>query len=90
MNAKCKVNYGTEPIPAPALRHGAILSNGWYCVWTEQKPDGTIDADIYEDKTMRTLIRMEHGTVAFNGADQDPSIVAELIESFLQEIIDQC
>lgn len=89
MNAKCKVNYGTEPVPAPAIQHGAVLSNSWYCVWTNKKPDGTIDADIYEDSSMQTLIRMEHGIAAYNGAEKGTG-VADLIESMLQEIIDEC
>lgn len=89
MTPKCKVNYGKEPIPAPAIQHGAVLSNGWYCVWTSKKSDGTVDADVYEDHTMRTLIRMEHGIQVFNGAEQG-TCVPELIESYLQEIIDAC
>ncbi len=89
MYTKCKVNYGTEPVPAPAIRHRAALSNGWYCVWTNKKPDGTIDADIYEDSTMQTLVRMEHGIKAYGDAEKGTG-VADFIESILQEIIDEC
>ncbi|MDY6280481.1 MAG: hypothetical protein SPL63_10225 [Roseburia faecis] len=89
MYTKCKAGYGTEPIPVPAIKHGAGLSNGWYCVWTDKKPDGTVDADIYEDSTMRILVRMEHGIEVHGGMERETGI-ADLIESYLQEIIDEC
>lgn len=79
----CYTRYGTESLKKKEIRKSATLKNGMYAVLGISKKDG-VSADVYEDKSMKKLIFMEHGYTVSKPIPWD--MVLMLVENRCREM----
>ena len=80
--------YGNRKLNAPEIKGSFTLSNGMYCVWGNTKDEG-LAVDIYDDKTKKLLIGLEHNIQTnMDPNDIDQDALQSLIEGFADELED--
>lgn len=58
----CYTREGSRPLREGEIERGCRLKNGMFAVFGIHKKDG-ISADVYRDRSMKSLVFMEHGFV---------------------------
>ena len=74
--------YGKRKLLESEIRGAFMLSNGMFCVWGEPDDEGT-SVDIYEDKTKKLLVGMEHGIVSAGAPSEEA--LHMLMEGLIKE-----
>ena len=77
--------YGKRKLNPMEIQGSFTLSNGMFCLWGKPSDEG-ISVDIYDDKSKKLLIGMEHG-IRCSG-EPNNEILKMLMESFLSDLED--
>lgn len=78
--------YGKRPLPLPAQKGHFTLSNGMYCVYGEMTDEG-LCVDVYQDKSMKELVSMQHGVEVFGNMPESEKV--NMLRGLMESMIDE-
>jgi hypothetical protein len=77
--------YGKRKLNALEIKGSFTLKNGIFCVWGNPTDEG-LSVDIYDDKSKKLLIGLEHGIIA--NCEGNSELLCSLIEDMSDDLED--